>query len=311
MNTPDVAQEAGAPASSSPSHAVGPFQGASAAALADFAAPDAQPVEAAQPEIETAPEAVEDPAAPAQPDQPTLQDFEEELTVAGRQLKLNRAQLREFAQKGVDYTRKTMELAQQRKQFETEYQQAVAHIKAELAKLPGGQPAAAAADAPVAEDIPNVAQVQQLLKQQVEEAKLEMKRELAKARHETEFERYKHEYTAGISAHLTTIKAKFPEIADLPGVDALIRQNVGQIVAQNPTDDINVVRALIDDEAGKLAQAIKNTIAREAKARAVAAAARTSTEPPGGSIARSQEASKSLKLGSKELRAQVLADLGG
>lgn len=312
MNMSTNASEAGSPAA--PSHAVGPYQEASAAALADFAANPAQAETPAEEAVETAaPLEAEETAQPEQAAQ-SQADFEEELTVAGRQLKLNRQQLREFAQKGVDYTRKTMELAQHRKAFEQEYAEARAYITAELAKLPkGGQPTPQAAEPSQIDpnDIPTINQVQQLLDQKLKEAQQEYDKKLAKSRYEMEFQKFQNEYSTGINSHLNAVKTKFPDIADIPGVDMILRQNVGAIVAQNPTDDMNVVRALIDSEAEKIAGVIKAKIERETKSRAVAAAARKTTEPPGGSIARTPTDAKPAKLGSKELTAQVIADLTG
>ena len=269
-----------------------------------------------------------------------LQPGEVEIVWKGKPQRLQQAQVIEYAQKGFDYTQKSMALAAERQQFEVGAKQFVEQMRTQqaareeqiLAALRDEQAAqrliawargqaltqTGAAPAPASDDILTAQQVQQLVQSQVESARARDRQEydlkIAAANAQLATNRYQQEYVADIRGTVTQLASKYPALADAYGgeLEEVLKKDVREQLLDSPTDDINHARTLLINAARTRAERLQKLITNHTKT-AVARQGRlvtSSPEPPGGTPPATSP-SKPLSLNSPELRALVLAAIQG
>lgn len=305
-------------------------------ALADLeAAPGApDPVDppaapAATPEVPAAAPAEAAPLVPAEP-APVADTKPIELTHKGQKIVLSEEQVREFAQKGFDYTQKTQILADFKRDADAKlahYQQREAELSAFLSDPQKvseyadylRQQAGLTAKSP--DDIPTQADAKAIARAEAQRVKEELSREIAQAQMAAFQARQEADYRAEFTSHVAALQKSHPELNayDLADLELALRQDVSKQldlrIKSNPLDEIPVgeVKRLFTEAAQRRVARVQSTQVSSAKQQAVEASRALTTkgiEPPGGQAPGIvPEAPRHFKLGSKELIAQVIADL--
>lgn len=342
MNDSTNAQEAGRPslpAAEPAENFSAALKDASSAALRAFDENPASEEDTPAPAAAVSP-ATPTPSTPAEPAiEPATPAEMEEIQVAGRKLQLNKEQLKQFAQQGVDYTRKTMTLAEERRvfgterqAFEAERQQAAQVIKQwqdflnndealeqHLSSKRGQRPAA---PSPTPgdlnpDDLPTAQQVVQLIKSQVDQARREWDstHQQETSQHQlqafqAEVARQESQYRGAIDTHMGKLMTAYP-VLDQSDIE-LIRMDVAKQLMQAPTDDWRVAEGLMNAAAKGRAEILTKKITDHKKMEAVRSAKATrGIEPPGGSAPQNAPIVQPMKLGSKELTNAAIAALEG
>ncbi len=311
-------------------------------ALADIEAANAGSAPAAPtPEVvETAPEtpaaaAVEEatppvsdetpaPAAQATPveskEEPVAQKWT--FTRKGQQVEITDAQqAAELIRQGYDYTQKTMELAEYRRQAEAHLRQVLTNpqlLRAQLAEIERLQgPVAPAPQAPAPDDLVTVEQHQQLLRAQLEQTQRQTQAYVNQALLRAETNRYAEEYTGEVNRHMSVLTGeKFPILKDVDKIEKLILDDVSDMVkariAMNPETPVEIgeVKTLIAQVAEKRATKLQARLKEHQKMEAVRAAKVTKQgiEPAGGAPP-APKASPSYKLNDPRLTELIISDL--
>ncbi len=287
-----------------------PLVAASAGALADAqaanqppAAPSAAPPEAAPPSAE---------ATPAGQPEPHY-----EVKVDGKAERLPLSEVLKGYQRDADYRKKTMELADQRRQLEATWTQMQAReqelatflqdqgrIKQYLTYLEA-QSAPAAPQPPKAtlDDIPTADQVQALMQQEAQRLQADTESRINQAKFELEANRYESEYSRILNTSIDSLLNEHEVLKDIDDIDTLLRQDV---LKHNPAD-IEEAKSLLADAAKTRAQKLTAKLAEREKMAAVRAAKLTQhgIEPPGGA-GPTPTAAGSYKLGDPRLTAEVV-----
>lgn len=263
---------------------------------------------------------------------------EEELEILHNQqaVKLPKSEVLKLAQKGFDYTRKTMSLAEERRAFDAERLTAQAEIQRqllvlkdtltdpnslrELVQWAAAQQGMELTDQQAAQAAASVTpqQAQQMISSQVQRLEQQLGTAVARAQHEIETNRLEKEYSATINTHLLNLTtAKYPVLQDVEGIDRLLREEVGaqvkSLIDADPTREIPMDQTLkmLEKAAERRAAKIESRFKERLKETAVKQAKLTSTgiEPAGGGAPKPTPGA-TPKLGSKELTALVYQDLG-
>lgn len=284
---------------------------ASAAALQDFNAPDATPTEPVaqgqEASIADAPSAREPVATPAA-------ELEYEVTVSGQKYKVPVSELAKGYQRDVDYRQKTMTLADERRmiqaeraRYEAEKQQIAAWLQdpnqirdyyLQLAQSQG---------MPVnPQDIPNLEQVDNLVRQRIAQVEKAAAMRIAGSEAKIQTEMEKQEYFKEIDKTLGAVVEEFPRLQDIDDVKELL---ASRVLRQRPAS-LEEAKVMLKAVAKEQHAKLEKTEREREKMAAVRQAKLTKQgiEPPGGK-APAPTPGKSFKLGSAELRAAAIADL--
>lgn len=317
---------------------------ASREALVDLQTPAApesvQETPSAAPVVETPANETPAPAAASSADQvdtttppPAPPPAEEvatqtwEFTRKGQTVKVtDQTQALELIRKGYDYTEKTMELAEQKRQTEAQITQAREWLRnpvnvRSLLQTLEGTPPVPAPHTPDPEAFPTVAETQAAIAAQVRQAQATMQVEaqtlVQRALLDAETARYTQEYKAEVGKTMSLLTAeKYPILQDVEKIDRLILDDVSEVirgkVAENPSHvaTIDEVKDLMVQSAKRRAdrldarvkEHLKMAVVREAKLKEKGA------EPAGGGTPPPAE-DPTYKLGDARLTKSVIAEL--
>jgi len=314
------------------------FSAASELASADLAeiatpAPDSNPL---SPENLAPDESATPPAAEAAPEQPTPESIpdtptqvaatarELELTWRGQKVRLPEEEVVGLAQKGYDYSQKTAELARYRDELatqRTQLDQQAAELRQVLSDPQQLRQLVqwAAEQQPDALD-PNLAvtaqQAQQMIQSNLDKMQRQVQSEIKRGQLELETNRLEHEFTGSINQHLRQTLEKYPVLQDVEGMDTLLRREALAYqqtkLEANPGTEVTLPEILdvmaksAHRQASKIEQRFQNLL----KVNAVRHATVVNNGINPGGNAPPPVAEPQFKLGSKELRNQVLRDLG-
>lgn len=268
------------------------------------------------------------PAAQATPatEQPATPSTAWTFTRKGQQVTItDPKQAEELIRQGFDYTQKTMELAEQRRQLEAQARAVLTNrelLKQQLAYLEAQQgPVVTPAPAdrptqPAPDDLINVQQTQQLIQAQLREAEARMQAQAQRAVLEAETARYTEEYRGSVSKTLAAVTERFPLLKDIEKVDKLILDDVSDKVAAQiqlepekvvSIDDVN---KLIVEVAERRHNRLHARLQEHQKMQAVRAAKvqQQGIEPAGGQPP-AAEPEPVYKLDDPRLTEQVIREL--
>lgn len=318
------------------STSVDPISAASTSALADLSTVQTPAVNSDPAATETPTPAVATEAAPS----PTVEETtpaepvaetpaqeaarELELIWRGQKVKLPEQEVISMAQKGYDYSQKTAELSQFRQELQT--QKAALEQQANDLRqvLTDPQQLRQLVQWASQQDIPGLdpnagvtaQQAEELIATKVQALQKQVHTDIRRAQLELETNRLEQEYTANISTHLQKLTEKYPVLQDVEGIEGLLKSEAlayqqAQLSA-NPGKEISVqeILGVMAKAAERRAQKIEARFTNQMKRIAVQQQAVKSTGIEAGGSAPSTQPDPQHKLNSKELREQVLRDLG-
>lgn len=234
------------------------------------------------------------PSTPA----PTPQDDLWEVKVNNRTFKVPREELIAGYQRQQDYTRKTMELAEQRRQADQirrEYEQ-FRNEREEIKRFLQ-DPAAMQEylrQVQITPETPLTAAHLQSLQQQQAVA---MEQRMAQMAQELEVRQLAGQYSTEINASIEAAMKQFPELRSVRRMEQILREEVGERRPSTLEEAKQLFLAVAKEQSDSL-----RAFAEAEKKRAVAQAATLNNgiEPPGGTGI--QPAPQKFKLGSEDLR---------
>jgi len=311
-----------------------PFGAASTGAMADIAAYNASEPASPTPPEPTAPAApAPEPESAAPAAAPPPSEPREQIVWQGKTIEVTKDELKALAQKGFDYSQKTMTVAEIKKELDAEKAryadekaEIIAFLKDPVRVQQYAQALAVQAGVPATpEEIPTAAQVQQLLQQQAKHLHEQTVREIQQAKAETTLElearRLEVDYRAEVERTLAAVTNQHKALAtfyDEEDLHVALKQDAWkQIQAKQAVDPDYIpspadVRGFLATAAARRAAKVEARLTDHTKMAAVRAAKTPTSpaiEPPGGGAVPPPPPGKTLKLGSPELRALVMADL--
>lgn len=302
-----------------------PYGAASAGALSDLQAPPAAtpPVEpqTPAPAAEPGAQAAADPKTAAPTDPNDILELKVKDRIEKLSLSTEREKLIELAQKGLDYTQKTQQAAEDRRQIDA-YAQALQAREQQIAAFLNdpvrvAQHAQAllaqAGQAAVAADPNAVVTTQDLnatLQAQLQEVRNEMTKTVAAAQFQAEVARHESDYVGQISQTVKAAVEKFPildSFGDPEELTEILKGDLAKKGLQPAT--IEEAKEAFLDLAKARAERLHGKVNDYAKMEAVRAAkmAKTGTEPPGGGAP--APAPSHFKLGDPRLTAAAITDM--
>lgn len=239
--------------------------------------------ESAAPET---PPAAETPEGTPPAGTPPVQDDLYEVKVGGRVFRVPKDELVNGYQRQQDYTRKTMELAEQRKAWDSERSQLQAQIEEVRAWLQRPENVKTYLEQLVAKtgyetpaELTTAQQVQQMLANQQAQVQKLTEERIAAATREIELRQLSDRYLAEIDTTVKGIVESLPELKAIPGIDRLIRNEVAD---RNPAN-LQEAKVLLREVAEERAKAIKSFFSQQQKQQEVQKAqVQKGIEPPGG-----------------------------
>ena len=293
---------------------------------ANAAAPTTPPAEPAPatptPETPAAPEPV--------PDEAPKVIEEVEIKVDGKAVRLPKEEALRYAQKGFDYTKKTQQVAEERKVLEAQK----AKWEAEQVQLRAflSDPAKVqeylqelqrqtgfASTNP--DEVLTASQMQQALQAQARQLALKAQEEIGKAVNEAkidlETKRLEADYTDATTRSIREALKAHPVLSAVDDVDDLLKADAWKRIKLLRAEDSEYapekedLTRFITEAAEKRAAKLSETIKNHEKTVAARAAKLTTQgiEPAGGAPPKTTGEPPRYKLGDKELRAAVIADL--
>ena len=316
----------------------------SAVSAAAVASLDAARTDATAPPVvpdapqQTPTEATEAPAAEVPAQAPEAaggpSPFEVTLTHRGKSVTVtDPEEARALIQKGYDYTVKTQELSEAKRQLDAkehawlqreqqivEFLQDESRVAAYLAQRRGQSPQAAPAPAPAfsganPDDLLTVSQVQQLLHQERQQIQEAIRRETAQVREQipqvAELMQVRQAWAADVEAHLAGLQQKYPELAAVEDFNGTMKGRMRDYLQHTPVGDLDTAKAIIAGWAQTQAQKIRSVIDTHTKQTVVKqASAKATIAPPGGRPTTQTAASTSgLKVGDPRLTELVVGAL--
>lgn len=253
------------------------------------------------------------------------------LKYKGQDMTLPEDQVVKLAQQGWDYTQKTQALAEQQRQLQASQAQlqqqqsdleAVLSDKGKLQQLvmwAAQQAEPGTVQDPL--DIPTAQQVQALVQAQLQATRAELeqvtKAEIARSQFQLETNRMETEFTAQFRNHVDQLTSQLPILKDRSHLTADLKayganylkarlETEGPLANITPQD----VFAQVGKEATRIAKLEQARIDNHVKASLVRqqTVVGKGIEPAGG-VPPAATPPQAYKLGSKELRAQAIADL--
>lgn len=302
------------------------------------------------PAIEAAP-APESPVAPAPPQEAQPAATEPEAPVAttpplplsqveikhrGKTVVIDDPEdLKALAQKGFDYTAKTQELAEAKRQLEAREQtwlqreQQVVEFLADKARVAAylqqstGQLQAQPQAQPVGQspdDLLTVGQVQQLLAQQEQRLSQAVQQETSRVREQmpqvAELVQVRQAWAQDVDQHLASLQKKYPELQAVDDYPMAMKTRMRDYLQANPgqVSNLETAKAIIHDWSKAQAQKIRGLIDSQTKSTLArqASTAKPAILPPGGATTTQSGADTSgMRIGDPRLTAIVAAALQG
>lgn len=235
-----------------------------------------------------------------------------EVKINGQTHKVPLTELTSGYSRQQDYTRKTTELAEQRRQWEdaiSQRDQQIQEVRQFFAH-PQVQQALAALRAGSTD--PNaqltVQQAQQLMQSQFQQANQVNEQRLAQMAYEIEVRNLASGYAREIDGTIQSLNAKHPVLADIDGFDQILRQKV----AERQPQTLEETKRLFVEIGEAAAAKLEARYATQQKQAAVQnlALKKNGIEPPGGTTQPLPQSPK-LRIGSNELFQQAVADMLG
>lgn len=289
------------------------------------------------------------PAAPVAQPEPVADPLETyEFKHRGQEVKIDLTpeQKREYVQKGYDYTTKTMELAQFRREAQDFVNQVRSEQKAQAEAVinllndpeklsailnakrqaMGLEPQAPLAPPAQEDDLEFVSksQLKELMQEMEKKVEVRVRAESEKAkgavREDIEFRQLESGYKNDFDRHIDTLlREKFPvlsefggeEVADKIRADAHRFTQSFMILNPGLAIDPNQVKGVMVESAKKRSEAIEGKLREREKKVALSGArlVERGAEPKGGGAAPAPPAAKALKLKDPALDAQVLQEI--
>ncbi len=242
--------------------------------------------------------------------------------------------LKALAQKGYDYTAKTTEVAEAKRQLEAREQawlqreQQVVEFLADKSRVAAylqqssGQPTTPA-PAPVGQspdDLLTVGQVQQLLAQQQQQFAAAMQQEVSHVREQmpqvAELVQVRQAWAQDVDQHLAGLQQKYPELQAMDDYAVAMKTRMRDYLQANPgqVSNLETAKAIIHDWSKGQALKIRQLIASQTKSTLArqASTAKPAILPPGGATTTQSGVDTSgLKVGDPRLTAIVAAALQG
>lgn len=235
-----------------------------------------------------------------------------EVKVNGQTIKVPITELTQGYSRQQDYTRKTTELAEQRRQIENElntYRQQVDEVRRFFAHPQVQQALQGLRGPQVDPNQPLTAQqAQQLFESQLTHAQQQQQQQMAQMAYELEVRNLAAGFSREIESTLQQILTKHPVLADVEGIDQILRARVSQRQPQSLDETKQAFYEVAQQAAAKL----EARFAQQQKQQAVQQTQfkRNGIEPPGGTTAVPPAPAK-LRIGSPEMHAAAVADLLG
>lgn len=232
-----------------------------------------------------------------------------EVKVSGKTMKVPLDELLNGYSRQQDYTQKTTQIAEWRRQAEQQVQQYAAaveqyervlndpRVRQYLESLEAGTASA--------DEVPTMGQVQQQLQRQQQTIEQRIQQQVAAAQAEIEVKQLQATYDGELNQTFKGVVDKFPFLADIPGIQTQLRLAVAEREPQSIAEAKQMLTELATTHAQKVAEHFKQMQTQEAVRKA--AALKNGIEPPGG--AATVTAQPKMKFGSQELRDQVIRDL--
>lgn len=239
-----------------------------------------------------------------------------EVKVNKQTFKVPKQELIAGYQRNKDYTQKTMELAEERRQWaarEQQYQKQLEDVKAWLsdpANLRAAYTQVVQQRGFEDPDVPlTAAQAQQLIKAQIEQERQSMQQELQKSRESIMTESQAMKLFDEMGGVVKGLLQTHPELGTVDGIDALLYRDVSKMDPQN----FEEVKAGLAEAAKARAEKIRAHFTTQQKTAAVQKAKLTNgIEPPGGKTVSATPEQK-FEMGSSggraKLRDQIVQDL--
>jgi hypothetical protein len=259
----------------------------------------------------------ETPAAPADPAQgataqPTLDDLFE-VKVGGKSWKVPKDELISGYQRQQDYTRKTMELAEQRKLWDAErarFQGQIEEVKQWLQKPENVKAyleqlvARTGYEQPT--EVTTAAQVKQMLENERQSMAQMQREQIAQATQEIELRRLSDNYAREIDTTLRDALSALPELKPIRGIEKMIREEVAERQPQSLEEAKQMLRQVAEERA----QAIKAYLSEQQKAAALQAAPlKKGIEPPSTGSLPAPRSGPTPKLGTPAFVESVMQDM--
>lgn len=292
------------------------------------AAPETPVAETPAP-VATPPVAADTPAPEAQApavvakEEPVAQKWT--FTRKGQQVEItDPQQAAELIRQGYDYTQKTMELADFRRELEAKVRSVLTNpqlLRAQLAEIERQQ---GPVTTPVPQDEPpdptdlvTHQHAQQLLRAQQAQVQRQTEEMVNRAILKAETHRYAEEYTSEVNRTMATlVNEKFPILKDVEKIEKLILDDVSDQVkariAMNPDEQVEIseVKLLIAKAAEKRADKLQARVKEHLKMEQVRAAkvVQSGIEPP-AAPAPAPKPAPAYKLNDPRLTELILQDL--
>jgi hypothetical protein len=183
--------------------------------------------------------------------------------------KVNRDELIKGYLRTQDYTRKTMAISQQQREYDMVKRQGEAmeaaliqarnlltnrqQLQEYLKQMPGAEP-----EIP-ADQIMTAADAQALMRRQIGESQQNFEKRLQQAEERIITQAYQSQYESAINNTLRTIGDRYPELRTIPGMEVLLRQAVG---SQQP-GDLDQALALFEQAAQFYSGRLKGAVAKQ------------------------------------------------
>lgn len=235
-----------------------------------------------------------------------------EVKVNGQTHKVPITELTGSYSRQQDYTKKTTEIAEYRRQIDAEvaqYREQISEVQKFFADA-RVQQALAGLRAGVTD--PNqpltTAQAQQLMTNQAQSQQQALEARLQAITQDIEVRTLAGQYKQEIDSTLSALTTKHPVLADIEGIETILRQKVA---AQEP-QSLDDAKRMFGEVAAQVAQRLESRFQTQQKQAAVQRTqlAKGGIEPPGGTVVPMQ-GEKQFKLGSKDLLNAAVADLVG
>ena len=262
-------------------------------------------------EVAQTPEVTPQQAAPVTP---PAEEALYEVKINGQTHRVPLSELTSGYSRQRDYTQKTTEIAEYRRQIDAEvaqYRQQIQEARQYLSQ-PHIRQAILAAQQQGQVD-PNAqltaAQAQQLLEQRLQQQEQVNQQQMQQMAYELQVQQLAAGYDREIVATIDALKQRHPVLQDIEGFDQILRQKVGE---RQPQTLEEAKQAFI--EIGQAAAAkVEARFATQQKQAAVQAAQlkRTGIEPPGGAVAPLPQTGQRLKIGSADMFAAAVSDMLG
>ncbi len=235
-----------------------------------------------------------------------------EVEISGQRYRVPLDELKGGYLRQQDYTRKTMQLADMRRQIDEfvtqrqrelqEYQQLKADPRIQSLLNPSQSPAQSP------DDVATVGTAKQLVESQAQALQHQFQQQLQAQMAELEVRQLAATYTNEIDATVKLALDKHEVLQDIDGIGELLKRDMAM---RGPQSIDQAKQFLVDAAAARSTRLMARLDAQRKQEAAQAATRLRGIESPGGAAPVPGAPQGEAKLGSSELRSQILADLQG